>query len=168
MSGQLGARRARGEGCITDKVKLDPRPYALLQAISSAQERAPHRVLLGRSFAIDTRSGAVDKHVVYNSRIVDETINDLKAERKKCRVRASTSHNRACGIKHCHWHVSRRSVIAYETGGAEPIACTCEDWRFRGLYSHTNPGPLHAVYGCKHMIAMRMAMGIGEKGFAYS
>ena len=39
-----------------------------------------------------------------------------------------------------------------------PIACTCQDWLWRGYACQRS---VAAIAGCKHMVAVQLAMGVG-------
>jgi hypothetical protein len=50
----------------------------------------------------------------------------------------------------------------HSASGAElvvAVSCTCPDWEFRSGIAGTASLTTHAVYGCKHMIAVNYATG---------
>ena len=60
-------------------------------------------------------------------------------------------------MKQPHFHPNNDSTVSHVGGAAVPIACTCEDWLFKGL-SCSGPNQIEradAAMGCKHMWCVR-------------
>lgn len=168
MTDQHGARKERAAGTPGRKYhgtdEDQDRPYDLVQEVVQPDSSQIYHVLMGLSFCIDeftpTRQ---NMHVIYrdtiNSNSYDRTCTDPRTEVNYCRVVHASVNSGMCArtIKTRHWHISKQSQLAHGHGAVEPIACTCPDWRYRGLYNcdHNQDSVLDAKFGCKHMIAIR-------------
>jgi hypothetical protein len=104
-----------------------------------------HYVLLGAEFKPDDPT-ATKRRVKDASALAekDPTVNNSRW----CRKRVTDG---MCLVLYRHWHVSDNCTMGEPLAA---IACSCPDFRFRGLYSGDRVHGLSSLNGCKHMLAV--------------